>query len=78
MPQARLAGIADGFLTHDRPIHMRVDDSVLRVIGRTSFLNGARYFIRRARGYAPDPLLPYRNDCPTSWVRVPSSRIPSA
>jgi hydrogenase maturation protein HypF len=49
--QARLANLADGFLTHDRPIHMRVDDSVLRVIDR------APYFIRRARGYAPDPLL---------------------
>jgi hydrogenase maturation protein HypF len=49
--QARLADIADGFLTHDRPIHMRVDDSVLRVV------DGAPYFIRRARGYAPDPLL---------------------
>ncbi len=30
---------------------MRVDDSVLRVI------DDAPYFIRRARGYAPDPLL---------------------
>ena len=49
--ETRLSGIADGFLTHDRPIHMRVDDSVLRVV------NGAPYFIRRARGYAPDPLL---------------------
>jgi hydrogenase maturation protein HypF len=48
--QARLSAIADGFLSHDRPIHMRVDDSVLRVI------DGGRYFIRRARGYAPDPL----------------------
>jgi hydrogenase maturation protein HypF len=55
--QARLANIADGFLTHDRPIHMRVDDSVLRVIqGEPHSLNGAPYFIRRARGYAPDPL----------------------
>jgi len=49
--EKRLAGIADGFLSHDRPIHMRVDDSVLRLI------DGAPYFIRRARGYAPDPLL---------------------
>jgi hydrogenase maturation protein HypF len=49
--QTRLAGIADGFLSHDRPIYMRVDDSVLRVI------DGAPYLVRRARGYAPDPLL---------------------
>jgi len=48
--QAHLAGIADGFLTHNRPIYMRVDDSVVRVI------DGAHYFIRRARGYAPNPL----------------------
>jgi hydrogenase maturation protein HypF len=40
----------DGFLLHDRPIHMRVDDSVARVAA------GQPYFLRRARGYAPDPL----------------------
>lgn len=46
----RLSSIADGFLTHDRPIHMRVDDSVTRVFEKKVFL------IRRARGYAPQPL----------------------
>lgn len=49
--RSRLNGIADGFLVHNRPIHMRVDDSVLRLVDRQP------YFIRRSRGYAPDPIL---------------------
>jgi len=48
----RLIGLADAFLFHDRPIHMRVDDSVSRITSTTS----APYLIRRARGFAPDPL----------------------
>lgn len=47
---ARLAPIVDAFLSHDRPIHIRVDDSVLRVV------DGAPALIRRSRGYAPEPL----------------------
>ena len=43
----RLAGIADYFLLHNRPIHIRSDDSVLRVF------QGKPLFYRRARGYAP-------------------------
>jgi hydrogenase maturation protein HypF len=43
----RLAGIADCFLLHDRPIHIRSDDSVMRVF------QGKPLFYRRARGYAP-------------------------
>jgi hydrogenase maturation protein HypF len=44
---ARLHGIADLFLTHDRPIRHPVDDSVVRVIA------GEATVLRCARGHAP-------------------------
>jgi len=47
---ARLGGIADAFLFHNRPIHTRADDSVLRVV------DGRALPVRRSRGYAPEPL----------------------
>lgn len=47
----RLGRIADVFLTHDRPIAVRCDDSVMRV------QSGAPAFLRRSRGCAPLPIL---------------------
>jgi hydrogenase maturation protein HypF len=46
-----LGGIADCFLLHDRDIARRVDDSIVRIMG------GRPRVIRRARGYAPAPLM---------------------
>ncbi|SEQ13085.1 Hydrogenase maturation protein, carbamoyltransferase HypF [Solimonas aquatica] len=48
--RARLSGIADYFLLHNRAIVRRVDDSVARVV------DGRVQLLRRARGYAPNPL----------------------
>ena len=46
----RLAGVADWFLTHDRDIYMRADDSVVRIF------EGAERVMRRSRGFAPQTL----------------------
>ncbi|MBP7571922.1 MAG: carbamoyltransferase HypF [Acidobacteria bacterium] len=47
---ARLAGVADLFLVHDRPIARHADDSIVRVV------LGRELVLRRARGYAPLPI----------------------
>ena len=53
------AGIADALLGNDRAILSRYDDSVVRVV------DGAVMPVRRARGYAPQPLpLPVLNGAP--------------
>lgn len=44
---ARLAGVADLFLAHDREIAIACDDSVAAVVG------GAPLVLRRSRGFAP-------------------------
>ena len=54
----RLGGIADAFLTHDRAIHIRTDDSVARTF------RGREMVLRRSRGYVPQPVT----------VRVPFPR----
>lgn len=51
---ARLGGIADAIVTHGRDVVVRVDDSVMRNVA------GAPTFIRRARGFVPEPIrLPF-------------------
>ena len=46
----RLAGIADLWLLHDRDIHARADDSVVRV------MLGQERVLRRSRGHVPEPI----------------------
>lgn len=54
------AGIADALIGNDRAILSRYDDSVVRVV------NGAVMPVRRARGYAPQPLpLPALDGAPS-------------
>ena len=60
----RLAELADEFLLHNRDIHIRYDDSVLRVLDfepgdeppNKTNLTASQYPLRRARGFAPNPL----------------------
>jgi hydrogenase maturation protein HypF len=48
---ARLQGIADFFLIHNRDILVRCDDSIATVA------SGRRSLLRRSRGFAPKPLI---------------------
>lgn len=56
----RLAKLADAFLMHNRDIHIRCDDSVVRVFSSTFNVKRSTYPIRRSRGYSPYPVkLPF-------------------
>src|SRR5262249_14589559 len=59
---AHLGDIADVFLVHNRPIRRHVDDSIVRV------LLGREQILRRARGYAPLPIIVKRAMPPTLAV----------
>jgi hydrogenase maturation protein HypF len=60
---ARLGPLVDGLLQHDRPIHIRCDDSVVRVTPTRLQV------LRRSRGYAPEPLtLPFHAHRPVLAV----------
>ncbi len=48
--RAKLANIADLVVTHDRDIVVRADDSVMQIV------DGAPAFLRRARGFVPEPI----------------------
>lgn len=52
----KLADIADYFLVHNRPIVRHADDSIVRVIA------GSEMVMRRARGYAPFPVIVDSNE----------------
>ncbi|MGH9089665.1 MAG: carbamoyltransferase HypF [Acidimicrobiales bacterium] len=58
----RLGPLVDAVVTHDRPIQVRCDDSVVRALPATGGDSSARVpadglqVLRRSRGYAPEPL----------------------
>jgi len=47
--QEGIEALCDFILTNNRPIHMRADDSVVKIV------EGKPLFLRRARGYVPYP-----------------------
>jgi hydrogenase maturation protein HypF len=60
----RLGPLVDGVLSHDRPIFVRTDDSVVRAAP-----GGRLQMIRRARGWVPQPVrLPVPADSPVLAV----------
>jgi hydrogenase maturation protein HypF len=47
----KLSTLADAYLLHNREIHIRCDDAVIRTRP-----DGSQHMLRRSRGYAPNPL----------------------
>ncbi len=59
----RLRPLVDALLQHDRPIHIRCDDSVVRATPRRVQV------LRRSRGFAPEPMrLPFEVEQPVLAV----------
>jgi len=63
--RTRLSTLADAFLMHNRDIHIRCDDSVVRVFSEQLSVNSQQsadhrslftYPLRRSRGYSPFPV----------------------
>lgn len=73
-----LAGIADVYLVHNRPIARPVDDSIVQIINDQALndqaingqaLDGQASILRRARGYAPFPItIPLQGETPSQEV----------
>ena len=64
----RLGSIADAFLFHNRDIHTRVDDSVVRIF------DGKERVLRRSRGFAPYPVtlnFPLAEIWPGTELKIP-------
>jgi len=49
--EEKLSPIADYFLTNDRPIHNRCDDSIVLNLSGSNNI-----FIRKSRGFVPEPV----------------------
>ncbi len=70
---SQLENLADYFLLHNRPIHQRADDSVLRMH------NDAIKLIRRSRGYVPEYLpLPFEVKIPAALAVGPELTVTGA
>ena len=80
---ARLGGIADAILGNNRAIRARYDDSVLRVldlggIDERGQPRRAVQFLRRARGFAPAPLVDAAAGGAASRAEAPDAAAQSA